>query len=166
MTDWVSGARLPPTPTQNARLTPRAISSATAMESRQMVYLVPRSHSCHSHAISAGIQGTRRAARDRETRREPSTCPCARAVPKLIVRVRLPSPAPYAKNVAAEPYSRISVLFQSRVSVHARATLGHTYPHLVTEPSASADAQLVPSRSPAVFSPVLPTSPKGCPRHN
>src|SRR5664279_3236458 len=47
-----------------------------------------------------------------------------------------------------------------------RATLGHTYPHLVTKPSASADAQLVPSCSPAVFSPVLPTSPKGCPRHN
>jgi len=52
------------------------------------------------------------------------------------------------------------------VSVLARATLGHTYPHLGTHPSASEDAQLVPSCSPAVCSPVLPTSPKGCPRHN
>ena len=40
-----------------------------------------------SRAITAGIQGTLQAARDRETGRGPSTCPCARAVPKLTVRV-------------------------------------------------------------------------------
>src|SRR5450759_5022128 len=40
------------------------------------------------------------------------------------------------------------------VSVQARATLGHTYPHLGAHPSASEDAQLVPSCSPAVPSPV------------
>ena len=53
-------------------------------------------------------------------------------VPKLTVRVRFPSPAPHAKSVVAEPYSRVSVLFRTRVSVHARAALGHTYPHLGT----------------------------------
>ena len=78
-----------------------------------MVYLVPRSHSCHSRAITAGIQGTLQAARDRETRREPSTYPWVRALPKLTVRVRFPSPAPHAKNVAAESSWRIPVLCES-----------------------------------------------------
>src|SRR5450759_6001237 len=54
---------------------------------------------CHTRAITAGIQGTLQAARDRETRREPSTYPCVRAVPKLTVRVRFPSPAPHTKSV-------------------------------------------------------------------
>jgi hypothetical protein len=69
--------------------------------------------------------------------------PCR--IPKLIVRVRFPSPAPHAKTVAAEPYSRISVVCQTRILLLARATLGHSYPHLGTHPSASGDAQLVPS---------------------
>jgi hypothetical protein len=70
-------------------------------------------------------------------------------VPKLIVRVRFPSPAPHAKSVATEACPRSSGQCQTRVSVLARATLGHTYPHLGTHPSASEDAQLVSSCSPA-----------------
>jgi hypothetical protein len=42
------------------------------------------------------------------------------------------------------------VLCRTRVSVLARATLGRTYTHLGTHPSAPEDAQLVPSCSPAV----------------
>ena len=83
-------------------------------------------------------------------------------VPKLTVRVRFPSPAPHAKSVAAEPYSRLLVPFLTGVSVLARATSGHTYPHLGTHPPASEDAQLVPSCSPAVRLPGLPTSPGEC----
>ena len=45
----------------------------------------------------------------------------------------------------------------SPVSVFARATLGHTYPHLGAHPPASEDAQLVPSCSPP--SPPSPPSP-------
>ena len=71
-------------------------------------------------------------------------------VPKLTVRVRFPSPAPCSNTVAAEPYSRIPVLCRTRVSVLARATLGHTYPHLGTRPSASEDAQLVPLCDPVL----------------
>src|SRR5665647_1019634 len=59
-------------------------------------------------------------------------CPWRLSVPKLTVRLQFPPPAPNAKSVVAEPYSRVSVLFRTRVSVHARATLGHTYPHLGT----------------------------------
>jgi hypothetical protein len=55
-------------------------------------------------AIKAGIQGTLQAAGDREASREPSACPWVRAVPKLMVRVRFPSPAPHAK---ALPHKRI-----------------------------------------------------------
>src|SRR5664280_2532418 len=55
-----------------------------------------------------------------------------------------------------------SGLCRIRVSVLARATLGHTYPHLGTHPSASEDAQLVPSCSPAVRFSGLPTSPRAC----
>src|SRR5664280_1643037 len=72
-----------------------------------------------------------------------------RTLPKLTVRVRFPSPALCSNAVAAEPYSRIPVLCRTRVSVLARATLGHTYPHLGTHPSASEDDQLVSSCSPA-----------------
>ena len=43
---------------------------------------------------------------------------------------------------------------------------GHRYPHLDTTLEFQKDAQLVPSCSPAVRSPVLPNSPKSCPRHN
>ena len=101
---------------RNARLTPRAINSATAMESRQVVYLVPRSHSCHWRAFTAGVQRTLQTARDRETRREPSTCPCVQAVPKLTVRVRFPSPAPHAKSVAGQSNRAPSPIRRERPS--------------------------------------------------
>ena len=65
------------------------------------------------------------------------------------MRVRFPSPAPHTKTVATEACPRITGLCQTRVSVPARATFGHTYPHLGTHPSASEDAQLVSSCSPA-----------------
>ena len=71
-------------------------------------------------------------------------------VPKLTVRVRFPSPAQHAKSVAVEPLWRNPVLCRSVFPVHARATLGHRYPHPGTHPQASEDAQLVPSCSPAV----------------
>jgi hypothetical protein len=47
------------------------------------------------------------------------------------------------------------------VSVQAQATLGHTYPQFRTHPSASQDAQLIPSSPPVRF-PGLPTSPGEC----
>jgi len=51
-------------------------------------------------------------------------------------------------------------------SVLARATLGHTYPQLGLTLELQKDTQLVPSCSPAVRSPVLPTSPKSRPTTN
>jgi hypothetical protein len=57
---------------------------------------------CHPRAITAGPQETSEAARDRETRSEAGTWPRVRAVPKLTVRVRFPSPAPHAKSVAGQ----------------------------------------------------------------
>src|SRR5450759_5646935 len=83
-------------------------------------------------------------------------------LPKLTVRVRFPSPAPCPNTVAAEQYSRISALCGTRAPVRARATLGHTYPHLGTHPSGSEDAPLVPSCSPAVRFSGLPKSPRDC----
>jgi hypothetical protein len=56
----------------------------------------------------------------------------------------------------------MSILYRTCLSVFARATLGHTYPHLDTRPSGSEDAQLVPSCSPADRFPGLPTSPGEC----
>jgi len=56
--------------------------------------------------------------------------PCR--IPKLTVRVRFPSPAPHAKNVATQANRWIPGLCRSVLSVHARATLGHRYPHLDT----------------------------------
>ena len=76
---------------------------------------------CHTRAITAGIQGTLQAARDRETRREPSTYPCVRAVPKLTVRVRFPSPAPHTKSVATEANPTISL---KQVNAHSRSDNG------------------------------------------
>jgi hypothetical protein len=73
-----------------------------------------------------------------------------RTLPKLTVRVRFPSPAPCSNTVAARGYSRLLVLCRTRLSVFARATLGHTYPHLGTRPSGSEDAQLVPSCDPVL----------------
>ena len=77
-------------------------------------------------------------------------CPWRLSVPKLTVRVRFPSPAQHAKSVAVEPLWRNPVPCRSVFPVHARATLGHRYPHPGTHPQASEDAQLVPSCSPAV----------------
>jgi hypothetical protein len=90
--------------------------------------------------------------------------PCR--IPKLTVRVRFPSPAPHAKSVAAQSNWTIPLFGLCVSPVHVRATLGHTYPHLGTHPSASEDAQLVPLCSPTTCSRILPTSPKGCPRHD
>src|SRR5450759_1765759 len=78
-------------------------------------------------------------------------------LPKLTVRVRFPSPAPNAKNVATEPHWRIPVLCETVFSVHTRATLGHTYPHLGTQPSVFKGR----SACSVVDTSVLPTSPGG-----
>jgi hypothetical protein len=86
-------------------------------------------------------------------------CPWRLSVPKLTVRVRFPSPAPYAKTVVAEPNWWISILSGSVF----RAMLGplwatdiHTWTLTLRFQK---DAQLVPSCSPAIRSPVLPTHP-------
>src|SRR5450759_5809495 len=59
-------------------------------------------------------------------------CSWRLSVPKLTVRVRFPSPAPHAKNVAAQANRWIPGLCRSVLSVHARATLGHRYAHVNT----------------------------------
>jgi len=88
--------------------------------------------------------------------------PCR--IPKLTVRVRFPSPAAHTKercNTSESVDSRR--LCRSVLSVHARATLGHIGPQISTPQHSSSvqkDAPPVPSRSPTVRSPVLPTAPR------
>jgi|GEM_PF-5886622 hypothetical protein len=106
-----------------------------ALSLRRLGRLLPARRFSHSGSVPfachyAGIQGTLRAARDRETRREPSTYPCFRAAPKLTARGRLVAspvrPAVVPQRNAATPPPRPAIQpscvppFRARQSISLR----------------------------------------------